>query len=149
MIERPVIRVATVKDAPALKRCMVSAYAAYSERMGTSVLPPIELDYAEEIASFPTWVSTLNGKVVGGFTMMFAEDHASIAKIAVSPSSHGHGLGRTLMAFAESEAKRKGAPEARLATHVRLTENVSLYSYLGWSEYDRDENRVYMKKRIS
>ena len=146
MNERLVIRAATVDDAPALQWCMVSAYSSYEDRMGGSTLPPMELDYVEEITSFPTWVATLDGQVVGGLTMMFAEDHASIANIAVSPSAQGRGLGGKLMAYAESKAQEKDLIEMRLATHVLLTENVSLYSHLGWTEYDRDETRVYMKK---
>lgn len=140
------IRAATIDDATELKRCMTDAYSAYESRMGNSTLPPMETDYAEEIASFPTWVATLDGKIVGGLTMIFAEDHASIANIAVRPGAQGHGLGRRLMEFADAKAREKGLCETRLATHVLLSENVSLYSHLGWSEYDRDETRVFMKK---
>ena len=143
-----VIRRATVEDAPGLQACMVAAYAGYTERMGETTLPPLELDYAEEIADYPTWVATLKGDIVGGLTMMFTSDHATIANIAVSPASQGHGLGRTLMSFAEAQARDRGLDEIRLATHVLLTENVSLYIHLGWSEYARDENRVYMRKNI-
>jgi len=142
------IRAATVDDAIALKQCMISAYSTYAGRMGDSTLPPTELDYVEEIASFPTWVATLDGEIVAGLTMMFAKDHASIANIAVSPNAQGHGLGRKLMTFAESQAQENGLTELRLATHVLLTENVSLYSHLGWSEYDRDTTRIYMKKVV-
>jgi len=67
------IRAATVDDAVALKRCMISAYSIYEERMSGSPLPPMELDYTEEITSFPTWVATLGGQVIGGLTMMFAD----------------------------------------------------------------------------
>ena len=52
------------------------------------------------------------------------------------------------MTFAESQAQENGLTELRLATHVLLTENVSLYSHLGWSEYDRDTTRIYMKKVV-
>ena len=97
MTESMAIRVATVNDAAALKHCMVSAYSIYNVRMGDSTLPPIELDYVEEITTLPTWVATTNGNLVGGLTMMFFKDHASIANIAVSPSAQGRGLGRNLM----------------------------------------------------
>ena len=52
------------------------------------------------------------------------------------------------MKFAESVAQDKGYTELRLATHILLTENISLYEHLGWSEIERDEVRVYMKKEI-
>ena len=52
------------------------------------------------------------------------------------------------MRFAETKAKDNGYSELRLATHILLIENVSLYLYLGWTEIDQDEVRVYMKKDI-
>jgi N-acetylglutamate synthase-like GNAT family acetyltransferase len=149
MGEPAVIRVASIGDAEGLQACMTSAYATYKDRMGDATLPPMELDYAEEIRSFPTWVAVLDGEIVGGLTMMFEENHASIANIAVSPAAQGYGLGRTLLEFAEARAQDNGLTQMRLATHVLLTENIDLYTYLGWSEYDRDNLRVYMKKTLA
>ena len=71
-----------------------------------------------------------------------------IANVAVHPNFQGNGLGRGLMDFADQEAIRQGYAEMALATHVLLSENVSLYEYLGWTETGRDESRVYMKKDI-
>jgi GNAT superfamily N-acetyltransferase len=142
------IRRAVTGDAAALQRCMHSAYAVYQNRMGDARLPPMDLDYAEEIENYPTWVAILEGKVVGGITMAFDEEHAAIANVAVSPAAQGRGLGRTLLEFAETKAAKKHYTELRLATHVLLSENVDLYCHLGWSEFDRDEARVFMKKEI-
>jgi len=50
------------------------------------------------------------------------------------------------MDFAESEAKRRGYLEMRLATHILLNENISFYHHLGWTEIGHDDTRVYMKK---
>ena len=77
------------------------------------------------------------------------DEHMTIANIAVHPQFQGNGLGRDLMEFGETEAIQRGYSELRLATHILLTENLSLYIYLGWSETDRDESRVYMKKNIA
>ena len=52
------------------------------------------------------------------------------------------------MAFAETEAKQRGYSELRLTTHALMTENISLYAHLGWSETQRDETRVYMRKKL-
>ena len=140
------IRRALPGDAPGLQSCMHSAYAAYNDRMGGTRLPPLELDYADEIENYPTWVATLEDQVVGGITMVFAEDIASIANVAVSPSVQGRGLGRILLAHAETNAKEMGCTQLRLATHVLLTENVDMYRHLGWAEFGRDDTRVFMKK---
>lgn len=73
----------------------------------------------------------------------------TIANIAVHPDFQGNGLGRGLMEFGETQAKQKGYSELRLATHILLKENLSLYSHLGWSEIGRDKSRIFMIKNIS
>ena len=148
MKERWQIRVAVLEDANGLQKCMSSAYASYQERMDGERLPPMDIDYRSEIRDFPSWVAEFEGRVVGGLIMMFETGHASIANIAVEPDFQGQGLGGGLMRCAEFEAKKGGYSELRLATHILLTENVALYQHLGWTEYDRDETRVYMKKAI-
>lgn len=142
------IRVATPADSDGLKSCMESAYAPYLERMDGKRLPPMDVDYSSEIKNYPTWIVELNGKIVGGLIMVFENNEASIANIAVAPKCRGQGIGGALMQLAESTAKEKGFSDLRLATHVLLSENLSLYQYLGWQETGRDETRVFMKKAI-
>jgi N-acetylglutamate synthase-like GNAT family acetyltransferase len=142
------IRKSTTDDAGALQRCMHSAYAAYVERMGGARLPPMDLDYSAEITGFPTWVIESDGTIVGGLTMIFDGEKASVANISIRPENQGQGLGGELMSFAEVQARERGHADLYLATHALLTENVSLYRHLGWSEIERDESRVRMKKSI-
>lgn len=142
------IRKAVPEDSTGLQNCMESAYAFYQDRMEGERLPPMGIDYSHEIRDFPTWVAEFDGKIAGGLIMMFESDFASISNIAVHPDFQGQGLGGALMKFAETIAKGKKYSELRLATHVLLTENVSLYLHLGWTEFDRDAVRVYMKKEI-
>lgn len=143
------IRKAVVSDAEALAECMHAAYMIYTSRLGGKTLPPMTVDYEEEIRSYPVWVAESEGSLVGGLILMPEDDYLTIANVAVHPQFQGHGLGRGLMALGEAEAKRQGYSELRLATHVLLTENLSLYSHLGWSETGRDEYRVYMRKNIT
>lgn len=143
------IRKAVIEDSIGLQECMKAAYASYQGRMGGIRLPPMDLDYSSEIKDYPTWVAECDDKIVGGITMMFEDDYASIANIAVHPEFQGQGLGGGLMKFAEMKAIEKDYLELQLATHVLLTENHSLYLHLGWKEIDRDDVRVYMKKKIS
>ncbi|KAG1665692.1 Ankyrin [Nymphon striatum] len=78
------------------KECMQAAYASYLGRMGEVRLPPMDLDYSSEIKNYPTWVAECDDKIVGGITMMFEDDYASIANIAVHPEFQGQGLGKML-----------------------------------------------------
>lgn len=142
------IRRAETEDAGALRRCMEASYTPYVEQLRGVRLPPMDLDYADEIQHYPTWVAVADGEAVGGMTMMFTDDHASIANVAVHPEYQGQGLGQALMRLAEEEAVERGYTEIRLATHVQLVDNVAVYRHLGWKELNRDNKRVYMVKTV-
>jgi GNAT superfamily N-acetyltransferase len=143
------IRKAVLSDAVALAECMHAAYMIYTSRLGGKTLPPMTVDYGEEICSYPVWVAESEGRLVGGLILIPEDDYMTIANVAVHPRFQGNGLGRGLMSFAEAEAKRQEYSELRLATHVLLTENVALYSHLGWSETGRDDYRAYMSKILT
>ena len=142
------IRAATPEDAAGLAACMRAAYGAYEARMAGTRLPPLDVDYADEIASYPTWIACTSGHIVGGLIMSFEARRAFIANIAVAPTSQGQGIGGALMRFAETQATERRCAELHLATHVMLTENLALYRHLGWRETSRDEVRVFMKKDL-
>ena len=142
------LRKATLSDAQALAECMRAAYGVYRSRLKGKTLPPMSVNYANEIQTYPVWVAESEGRLVGGLILMPEENHMTLANVAVHPQFQGNGLGRGLMALAEAQAKQHGYSELRLATHGALTENVSLYAHLGWSETGRDEDRVYMRKRL-
>lgn len=142
------IREAKPEDSESLKNCMESAYTGYQERLGGVRLPPMDVDYLSEIKNYPVWVVESGGRILGGLIMVFENDQASIANIAVNPKFQGQGIGGELIGFAEAKAREKNFSELRLATHVLLEENISLYRYLGWEETGRDETRVFMMKKV-
>ena len=140
------IRKAITSDAKALAKCMNAAYKGYASRLGGKPLPPMTVNYEEEIHSYPVWIAESDKTLVGGLILIPVDNYLTIANVAVDPDFQGNGLGRGMMEFAEEEAKRRNYSELRLATHILLTENISLYTYFGWSETNRDESRVYMNK---
>ena len=142
------IRRATQKDADGLEKCMESAYAPYQQRMGGMRLPPMDVDYSAEIENYPTWVVESEGNIVGGMIMIFDNQKASIANIAVKPKFQRQGIGIGLMKFAESKAREMNFSELYLTTHVLLRENLSWYRHLGWEEIGRDNTKVFMNKKI-
>jgi len=146
--EQHQVREAVAADSEGLKRCMQAAYAVYQQRMGGERLPPMDVDYASEIDNYPCWVIESQAEIVGALIMVFEDECASIANIAVDPQHQGRGIGGVLMAFAEQLARDRGYAELQLATHVMLDENVSLYQHLGWQEAGREHNKVFMKKAI-
>lgn len=142
------IEEAKINDATGLSDCMISAYNTYLDRMNGKKLPPMEVDYLEEIKNYPTWVVKDDNKIIGGLIMVFENEYASIANISVAPDFQRKGIGGLLMSFAEKNAKNRGYSKLQLATHVLLTENIEIYKHLGWIEVDRDLNRVYFQKSI-
>jgi GNAT superfamily N-acetyltransferase len=64
-----------------------------------------------------------------------AEDPSTVwkpAKITNYPSYRGKGLGRSLLEFAEGEARRAGFDSIYLYTHEKMTENLAIYSRIGY-----------------
>ncbi|MDP4550641.1 GNAT family N-acetyltransferase [Alkalihalobacillus macyae] len=142
------IRKAELKDADELQECMLLAYSEYEDRINVETLPPLNVDYKDEISSFPVWVVEVNNNVIAGLILSFEEKNASLANIAIHPDFQGKGLGKFLLNFAEKEAITKGYSDIHLATHALFTENVLIYNKLGWVVLDQDETKVYMKKYL-
>lgn len=143
------LREARISDAKALSDCIQAAYAIYSSRLSGKTLPPMTVNYEDEIRTYPVWVAESNGVIVGGLILLPEKCYMTLANVAVHPQFQGYGLGHGLMALAESEAKQQGFTELRLATHTSLSETISLYAHLGWSEISRDDYRVTMRKWLA
>ena len=143
-----IIRKAVTNDSQGLQNCMKQAYTVYLERMKGKPLPPMDVDYAQEIEHYPVWVIEGDDQIAGGIILSFESEYLSVANLSVHPDFQGRGFGRNLLELTHEKAIEQGYKEMHLATHVLLTENLALYRHLGWHEYDRDDIRVYMKKTL-
>lgn len=145
------IRKAVAADADGVSALMRAAYSPYLSRL-EGPLPPLEADYAEEIQTHQAWVMDEAGAIIGALFLDRADDHMLLVNVAVFPDQQGRGLGRRLIEKAEQETRAQGCGELRLFTHAEMTENVDLYTRLGWREYDRQEQagvpRVLMRKPL-
>jgi GNAT superfamily N-acetyltransferase len=145
------IQLATASDGVAVSACVRDAYEKYVERIGRRPAP-MDANYAELIAAGDVYV--LRGpqpRDLYGLIVIRAEQGALfVENVAVQPTQQGQGFGRQLMAFAEDRAHALGVPEIRLYTHERMTENMALYTRLGYMEVDRRVEhgfaRVFMRK---
>lgn len=142
------IRRAADSDAPAIERCMHAAYMPYTDRIDPADLPPMNVDYADEIRQSEVWIAESDAALVGALILTAGDDEFQIANIAVHPTLQGNGLGRGLLDFAENEALKQGFSEMCLATHSALDENISWYRHLGWTEFERGASHVRMKKSV-
>jgi len=147
-----VIRRAQPEDRAAVEAIVRDAYAIYIERIGKPPGPMLD-DYAALIADGAVSVLEEAGGTIAAIIVLLRKpDHLLLDNIAVRPDRQGSGLGRRLIAFAEAEARRLGHAELRLYTHETMTENIALYTRLGFVETGRGReagyDHVFMTKRL-
>jgi len=148
-----VIRRARPEDRAAVEAIVHAAYAMYVDRIGKPPGPMLD-DYARLIADGAVSViEDADGTMAGIIVLVPKPDHLLLDNIAVRPDWQGQGLGRQLIAFAEDEARRLSYAELRLYTHEKMTENIALYTRLGFVEAGRGHqagyDRVFMTKRLA
>ena len=145
------IRTATAADVDGITRCVNSAYQHYIERIGKPPGPMLE-NYRDVVETHQVFVAVNDSDVVGILVLIHLNDAMMLDNIAVHPSFQGQGLGRRLMALAEEEAKKQGFSDIQLYTHQMMTENIAMYSKLGYVEVARRSekgyDRVYMSKHL-
>jgi ribosomal protein S18 acetylase RimI-like enzyme len=147
----PVLRPATEADVPRLTELVKAAYGHYVDRLGG--LPrPMTDDYAEVVRRFRVTVAEREGELVGLIVLGVDPEGFLVDNVAVDPSYQGRGVGRALLEHAEDAARRAGFDSIYLYTHERMTENLALYSRIGYVEYDRraqgDAFLVYLRKQL-
>jgi len=126
-----VIRRAIPADREAVEAIVAAAYSLYIERIGKPPGPMLD-DYASLIAEGAVSISeAADGEIAAIIVLLPKPDHLLLDNIAVRPDRQAQGLGRRLIEFAETEARRLGYSELRLYTHEKMTENIALYLRLG------------------
>jgi GNAT superfamily N-acetyltransferase len=109
---------------------------------------PMLRDVGPDILAGHVWV--VGHPPFGLICLIPDEDGLLIENVAVHPEAQGTGLGRALMTFAEDEARRLGLDRLQLYTNEVMTENVAIYTHLGYREVGRHAEdgyrRVFMEK---
>ncbi|MGU3653951.1 GNAT family N-acetyltransferase [Mycolicibacterium sp. A43C] len=143
------IRAATADDIAAVEEIVALAYRPYNARIGRAPAP-MTADYRALLPH--THVLTDGDAVAGVLVAIPAADHLLVDNVAVDPRHHGRGFGRRLLEYAEQQARRRGLPALRLYTNAAMTENLTLYPRLGYTEVDRriDDgfDRVFFSKAL-
>jgi ribosomal protein S18 acetylase RimI-like enzyme len=101
----------------------------------------MDTDYASAVAGTEAWVCERAGEVVGFLLLVAEPDGVLLDNVAVLPSHHGQGVGRTLLALAEQRARATGKARIRLYTHVTMVENQRMYERSGYVETHRSTER--------
>jgi GNAT superfamily N-acetyltransferase len=145
------IRPAPPSEADTLRDVVHAAYRHYIPRIGKPPGPMLD-DYAARIADGQAWVLEDAGRITGILVLEETAEGFLLDNIAILPEGQGKGYGRALIEFAEAEARRRGFAEIRLYTHEMMTENIALYTRIGFVETHRVSekgyDRVYMTKQL-
>jgi ribosomal protein S18 acetylase RimI-like enzyme len=145
------IRLARAADVATVAAIVKDAYSMYLARNG-KIPGPMRDDYAALIDAKRVHVLEDAGEIVGLVVLIPEQQAMLLDNVAVSPRAQGRGFGVRLIAFAEESARAAGFAVIRLYTQDIMTENLALYSRLGFVETHRGEaiglNRVYMSKMI-
>jgi GNAT superfamily N-acetyltransferase len=144
----PSIRTASLDDVSRIRAIARAAYAKYVPRIGREPAP-MAADYQGEVSAHRVVVIDMDGSVSGYMVAWPEADAYFIDNIGVEPDAQGKGLGRRLIQHAAAEADRLRLPALRLYTNAAMTENLSMYAYLGFVETHRVAekgfNRIYMR----
>ena len=146
-MSRLAIRPATIADLAALRAVFDAAYA--QARAEIADLPDVTGGLADDLAQQTCFAALWDGAIVGGLVLGLHRDHAHLVNLAVSPDHGGKGVAKALIGVAEDACRGAGLHELRLATHVKMPQNVAIYGRLGWIETGRDDRKVMMVKRLT
>jgi putative acetyltransferase len=112
---------------PALR----GAFEAYIARSLIEEMDRVAVYYAERSGGF--WVAWRGEELVGMFGLEAAgSDAMELRRMYVAPSVRRGGIGRTMLRFAEDEARRRGVLRLELSTSELQPAAVGLYQAAGY-----------------
>ncbi len=145
------LRPATAADVPHLTELVRAAYGHYVSRLGEPPRPMTD-DYAEIVRTHRVIVAERGGKVLGLVVLGVGDEGFFVDNVAVDPSHRGIGVGKALLEHAERAARDAGFDSIYLYTHERMVENLTLYTRIGYVEYERrsfgEARLVYLRKNL-
>ena len=133
------LRIAAAADVPRLTELVDAAYGHYVERIGGQPRPMTD-DYADVVRTRRVTVAERAGQIVGLIVLEIDNQQITVDNVAVDPAHQGTGVGRALLEHAEAAARDAGHDAIYLYTHELMTENLALYSGIGYVEYERHQH---------
>jgi ribosomal protein S18 acetylase RimI-like enzyme len=145
------MRQAVAADAAAVRALTREAYTRWVAVTGREPLP-MRVDYVEALATHRFDLLEEDGALVALIETERNDDHLLIVNVAVAPAHQKRGLGRRLLAHAETLTREAALGTVRLYTNARMVENIALYRSLGY-RIDREEPvgtsvQVHMSKAL-
>jgi ribosomal protein S18 acetylase RimI-like enzyme len=127
------------------------AYAPWVALIGREPLP-MTADYDAAVLRHRFDLAYRGDELIGLIETRAEPDHLLVVNVAVAPAQQSAGLGRRLLAHAESLAREQGLATLRLYTNARFERNIAIYRRIGYA-VDREETTergviVHMVKTI-
>jgi ribosomal protein S18 acetylase RimI-like enzyme len=145
------IRAARRSDLADVQACIRAAFGPYVGAIGKPPAPMLA-DYRALITEGRVHLAPADRAVAGLIVLEPKLDQLFIDVLAVRPELQRHGIGRALMAFAETMAQQRALAEVSLYTHVLMTAALAFYERLGYRETARlvedGYARVYLAKSL-
>lgn len=149
--EQPTIRQATLDDVAAITALTDAAYRKYIPQIGRKP-QPMTTDYALVVKEHPVWLVEIEQHLAGVLVLQHEPESLLIYSVAINPSDQKRGFGRLLLGWAEHQAQLAGCRSLRLYTNALMTENIALYTRLGYQETEREAyvggEIVHMTKQL-
>ena len=148
---RDPVRMAEPADRAAIEEIVEAAYQPWVRTIGVRPAP-LDADYSVLISRGQVFVSGV-GEPTGVIVLVPEPDVLLIENVAVRPDRQGEGIGRALLAFAETQARGSGRSAVRLYTHSAMASNVALYVRLGYVVTHREPldigHLVHLRKDLN
>ena len=136
------LRPAGPADADAILGLAKRAYARWVPVMGRLPRPAVE-DYGEMLKDHRIDLLEAGGQLVASIATRRHEAFLFIESIAVAPERQGQGIGKALLAYAETLALESGLSEIRLLTNAKMAANAALYQRQGYRLYETEAHPTY------
>jgi GNAT superfamily N-acetyltransferase len=131
------LKIADAADADAIRALTREAYAKWVKLNGREPLP-MRIDYSDAVRKHRFDLLYLGSSLAALIETVPEGDYLLIENVAVLPALQGRGFGIRLLKLAEEMATSSGLMGTRLYTNKLFTENLRLYTSLGY-RLDREE----------
>ncbi|MFK7942213.1 MAG: GNAT family N-acetyltransferase [Paracoccaceae bacterium] len=143
------IRKADHADAPRCQLIAEEAYPPYLADIGRRPMP-MDQDFREGADQDQLWVAEIGDAAIG-YIVAYAQGAAWMLE-NIADAHHRQGVGKALIAFVETLARQDKAEAVELYTDAKMTNNLALYSALGYLEVGRARqkgfDRVFFRKSL-
>jgi len=135
--EQPTIRRATSADVAAITELTNAAYGKYIPALGRKP-QPMTTEYGRVVTEHPIWLLEVEQHLAGVLVLQHEPETLLIYSVAINPADQKRGFGRRLLGWAEQQARQAGYDSLRLYTNALMTDNIALYTRLGYRETHRE-----------